>query len=433
MENSKKRGRRLGNDIDTFASGSGSNTASVVDNAYSHPHSSTSQNYQTMYHHQQQQPQHVYNTSHHTPSHTNIPQYYPRPSSSTAAAVAKDPTYHYRSSELSGQTLTSSASVQFVNNNSSMVSPPPPRIRPYQVTASPSTDSSSSTSSSAVLTSTSVSTTTPPLAESTITMLESKIQHLEEMLKSVVKSQQQQQEKALTKVSTSHQKRQSPIGNSNAITSSSSSVPTTSASNSNSSSSRQGMMNDGITIVQDGTTNTMRFFGSTSVSSSAVVYESPRYNNGVLTLYLQLDPRTLQDFSFGHTRDSLDSPLCSSDLMLHLVNHYFAYIHPYFPMIDKAHFLRQLRDRETGGPFGVLLHAVLALVVQVNTLLELEIVKFEIYSHLRHPPTHTLSLSVFLPPITLVHVMSQGVGRKQPHGFTFRLYSSSQTPSRSIP
>ncbi|KAJ3397980.1 hypothetical protein HDU92_000082 [Lobulomyces angularis] len=121
---------------------------------------------------------------------------------------------------------------------------------------------------------------------------------------------------------------------------------------------KSAMNNNGITIVEDGTTETQRFFGSTSISSSSAVYQSPRYKNGVLKLYLQLDQRSLMELT-GH-----DNLLCSTELTLCLINHYFNTFHCYFPMIDRAWFMRQFRDRQISGPFNLLLHAMCALVVQ---------------------------------------------------------------------
>ncbi|KAJ3044164.1 hypothetical protein HK097_001556, partial [Rhizophlyctis rosea] len=112
----------------------------------------------------------------------------------------------------------------------------------------------------------------------------------------------------------------------------------------------------GITIVEDVATDTVLFFGSTSTSNTSAWRQSPRFSDGVMSISLSSDatPVNIQP---------LDAPPCSPELLHHLVSLYFQHHHPYFPMIDRMRFLRQLKEKRSEH-FSFLLNSMCALVTQ---------------------------------------------------------------------
>ncbi|KAI8824187.1 fungal-specific transcription factor domain-containing protein [Fimicolochytrium jonesii] len=112
-----------------------------------------------------------------------------------------------------------------------------------------------------------------------------------------------------------------------------------------------------ITIVEDVVSDTVLFYGSTSTSNTAALRQSPRFNDGVMSIALR------SDVIPANPNLSMDSPPCSPDLVHHLVSLYFTHIHPYFPMIDRAAFTRQLKEQQTEH-FCLLLNSMCALVTQ---------------------------------------------------------------------
>ncbi|TPX71219.1 hypothetical protein SpCBS45565_g01252 [Spizellomyces sp. 'palustris'] len=112
-----------------------------------------------------------------------------------------------------------------------------------------------------------------------------------------------------------------------------------------------------ITIVEDVVTDTVLFYGSTSTSNTNALRQSPRFNDGVMSIALR------SDVVPANAPISLDSPPCSPDLVHHLVSLYFTHVHPYFPMIDRIAFTRQLKEKQTEH-FSLLLNSMCALVTQ---------------------------------------------------------------------
>ncbi|KAI8920859.1 fungal-specific transcription factor domain-containing protein [Powellomyces hirtus] len=112
-----------------------------------------------------------------------------------------------------------------------------------------------------------------------------------------------------------------------------------------------------ITIVEDVVTDTVLFYGSTVTSNTSALRQSPRFNDGVMSIALRSDVQP------ANPTISHDSPPCSPDLVHHLVSLYFTHIHPYFPMIDRKSFTRQLKEKQTEH-FSLLLNSMCALVTQ---------------------------------------------------------------------
>ncbi|KAI8593019.1 fungal-specific transcription factor domain-containing protein [Geranomyces variabilis] len=112
-----------------------------------------------------------------------------------------------------------------------------------------------------------------------------------------------------------------------------------------------------ITIVEDVVTDTVLFYGSTVTSNTSAFRQSPRFADGIMSIALRSDVQPANP-SISH-----DSPPCSPDLVHHLVSLYFTHIHPYFPMIDRKSFTRQLKENQTEH-FSLLLNSMCALVTQ---------------------------------------------------------------------
>ncbi|KAJ3020735.1 hypothetical protein HKX48_000265 [Thoreauomyces humboldtii] len=112
-----------------------------------------------------------------------------------------------------------------------------------------------------------------------------------------------------------------------------------------------------ITIVEDVVSDTVLFYGSTSTSNTSALRQSPRFNDGIMSIALRSDVLP------ANPTISHDSPPCSPDLVHHLVSVYFTHIHPYFPMIDHKSFTRQLKEKQTEH-FSLLLNSMCALVTQ---------------------------------------------------------------------
>lgn len=96
-----------------------------------------------------------------------------------------------------------------------------------------------------------------------------------------------------------------------------------------------------ITIVEDVVTDTVLFYGSTSTSNTSALRQSPRFNDGVMSIALR------SDVVPANPTLPIDSPPCSPDLVHHLVSLYFTHIHPYLPMIDRVAFTKQLKEKQT--------------------------------------------------------------------------------------
>ncbi|KAI9096936.1 fungal-specific transcription factor domain-containing protein [Phlyctochytrium arcticum] len=112
-----------------------------------------------------------------------------------------------------------------------------------------------------------------------------------------------------------------------------------------------------ITILEDVVTDTVLFYGSTCTSNTNALRESPRFNDGIMSIALR------SDVVPANTVVSLDSPPCSPDLVYHLVSIYFTHVHPYLPMVDRVAFTRQLKEKQTEH-FSLLLNSMCALVTQ---------------------------------------------------------------------
>ncbi|KAJ3329400.1 hypothetical protein HDU76_007974 [Blyttiomyces sp. JEL0837] len=114
-----------------------------------------------------------------------------------------------------------------------------------------------------------------------------------------------------------------------------------------------------ITIVEDLASDTILFYGSTSTTTSSAWRQSPRFAGGIMSISL----------SFEATTPSVDTgpvdfaPPCSGELVMHLCRVYFEHVHPYFPMVDRASFARQLKEKRTEH-FALLLNSICALVTQ---------------------------------------------------------------------
>ncbi|RKO90811.1 fungal-specific transcription factor domain-containing protein [Blyttiomyces helicus] len=108
--------------------------------------------------------------------------------------------------------------------------------------------------------------------------------------------------------------------------------------------------------------NPQRWLGEGTSNTSAWM-QSPRFSGGVMSITLSSEVLPVNPSA------ALESPPCSAELIHHLVSLYFTHIHPYFPMINRLAFLRQLKEKQTDH-FSLLLNSMCALVTQqARTLL----------------------------------------------------------------
>ncbi|KAJ3197524.1 hypothetical protein HK101_002827 [Irineochytrium annulatum] len=120
----------------------------------------------------------------------------------------------------------------------------------------------------------------------------------------------------------------------------------------------QSLNNDSgeITIIEDLSSDTILFYGRTSTTTSSAWRQSPRFAHGIMSISLSFE-------AAEKDTPMVDPPPCSPDLVHHLVSLYFDHFHPYFPMIHRATFTRQLKARRTEH-FALLLNSMCALVAQ---------------------------------------------------------------------
>ncbi|KAJ3101630.1 hypothetical protein HDU97_001243 [Phlyctochytrium planicorne] len=114
--------------------------------------------------------------------------------------------------------------------------------------------------------------------------------------------------------------------------------------------------NGEITIIEDLSSDTILFYGRTSTTTSAAWRQSPRFAKGIMSISLSFE-------AAEKDTPMVEPPPCSPDLVHHLVSLYFDHVHPYFPMIHRPSFLRQLKSRRTEH-FSFLLNSMCALVTQ---------------------------------------------------------------------
>ncbi|KAJ3204483.1 hypothetical protein HDU67_009493, partial [Dinochytrium kinnereticum] len=114
--------------------------------------------------------------------------------------------------------------------------------------------------------------------------------------------------------------------------------------------------NGEITIIEDLSSDTILFYGRTSTTTSAAWRQSPRFAKGIMSISLSFE-------AAEKDAPMVEPPPCSPDLVHHLVSLYFEHVHPYFPMIHRPSFLRQLKARRTEH-FSFLLNSMCALVTQ---------------------------------------------------------------------
>ncbi|ORY47828.1 hypothetical protein BCR33DRAFT_764199 [Rhizoclosmatium globosum] len=113
------------------------------------------------------------------------------------------------------------------------------------------------------------------------------------------------------------------------------------------------------TVVEDLASDTILFFGSTSTTTSSAWRQSPRFAGGIMNISLSFEANP----PCAKVIEGDYSPPCKIELVLHLVGMYFKHVHPYFPMIQKARFFQQLKEKKTDH-FNLLLNSMCALMSQ---------------------------------------------------------------------
>lgn len=111
-------------------------------------------------------------------------------------------------------------------------------------------------------------------------------------------------------------------------------------------------------VVQEGSTNTLRYLGSSSDIHPFLLRQSPRYNGGVFHLPILQDTRT-------HTPAIETNDVCPQGLHSFLAEIYFKSIHLWYPMIDREDYFRNLSNQVQTDEFTVLKYAVSATVAQI--------------------------------------------------------------------
>ncbi|RKO89665.1 hypothetical protein BDK51DRAFT_18887, partial [Blyttiomyces helicus] len=89
--------------------------------------------------------------------------------------------------------------------------------------------------------------------------------------------------------------------------------------------------------------------------------ESPKCGHGVISITLSSDVLPVDPSA------ALGPPPCEAELLGHLIELYFAHIHPHFPMIDRPVFMEKLKEKQTEVSlrhFSLLLNSMCALVTQ---------------------------------------------------------------------
>ncbi|KAJ3092830.1 hypothetical protein HK102_002040 [Quaeritorhiza haematococci] len=102
-----------------------------------------------------------------------------------------------------------------------------------------------------------------------------------------------------------------------------------------------------ITILENRRRGSIALFGETSAGGGTGWFKSARYIKGCLKLGLDVEGPDRVKAILSALRESPNVVPCSLDLMLHLVNLYFENIHPYFPMIDRRKFDKELNGQRS--------------------------------------------------------------------------------------
>ncbi|RKO83442.1 fungal-specific transcription factor domain-containing protein, partial [Blyttiomyces helicus] len=124
-----------------------------------------------------------------------------------------------------------------------------------------------------------------------------------------------------------------------------------------------------VALVREVGSKRFLFYGGTSNASNAMWRKSPRFQDGVLSIPVTRDGNSPHPPpSTSYTPQELETIPCTAELVFYLVDIYFTHLHPFFPMINRKQFMKQLTDkrkRQNGvWSFYLLLNCMLALVTQ---------------------------------------------------------------------
>ncbi|KAJ3148189.1 hypothetical protein HDU86_007537 [Geranomyces michiganensis] len=123
---------------------------------------------------------------------------------------------------------------------------------------------------------------------------------------------------------------------------------------------RSKVENTGSMLVMDVGASFVMWYGR----SAWAVHQSPRYQDGVLTLPFRIPSAVVNPSSPGHL-DALRQvlPFTHEQIMI-LSKRYFHVIHPFLPIVDRGVFFRTLAEGPDSHPFRALLYSILIVASQ---------------------------------------------------------------------
>jgi hypothetical protein len=116
--------------------------------------------------------------------------------------------------------------------------------------------------------------------------------------------------------------------------------------------------------LRDSNQNIVTYIGPTSAASCPLIYNSPRYQDGFLNVPIPFNRNTL--ISLPPDIHQLAFP---PETISKLIDHYFTFIHPKIPIIDKQTFSAKL-FQEQDSSYTFLLYSVLLLTISALSSFE---------------------------------------------------------------
>ncbi|KAI9203699.1 fungal-specific transcription factor domain-containing protein [Polychytrium aggregatum] len=111
-----------------------------------------------------------------------------------------------------------------------------------------------------------------------------------------------------------------------------------------------------IALLENVDAGILTFFGRTSTATSKFWKQSPRFNEGVMTISLSFQSRPPEA--------EAETFPCSPALVDFLVKQYFDHTHTYFPMVDKQTFMEDYKSDQHPDHFLCLLYAICLIMAQ---------------------------------------------------------------------